>query len=109
MIIISSKKTHIVLCAGNNISEYENDFYRDNDTLTLYQKSLVDINTIDVLENDEIVFRPSKYIVRENKIIQNPYFKEPYTFSETMYNIIQSNIDYLMLLNDPDSAVEESV
>ena len=29
-----------------------------------------------------------------------------FTMTEGMYNELQSNIDYLMLLNDPDSATE---
>lgn len=36
--------------------------------------------------------------------------KEPepqFTMTESMYSDMQSNIDYLMLLNDPDSAAEE--
>lgn len=31
----------------------------------------------------------------------------PFTMTEDMYSVMQSNIDYLMLLNDPDSATEE--
>lgn len=36
--------------------------------------------------------------------------KEPersFTMTESMYSEMQSNIDYLMLLNDADSAIEE--
>ena len=31
---------------------------------------------------------------------------KPFTMTESMYSDMQSNIDYLMLLNDPDSAAE---
>ena len=47
----------------------------------------------------------------ENAIIMcEDICKEPersFTMTESMYSEMQSNIDYLMLLNDADSAIEE--
>ena len=106
MIILSSKKTKVVFAAGKNIIEYNNDFYLDADTNTIYNKSSVNLNTIDDKCNGEVLFNPTKFLFEDNQLIENPYFKEQYTFSETMYNDMQSNIDYLMLLNDPDSTSE---
>lgn len=107
MIILSLKKTHVVLAAGKNIVEYKNNSYMDIDTNEIYQKSLVDFSNIEEHISDEVMFNPTKFLFEDGKLVVNPYYKEPYTFSEDMYSELQSNIDYLMLLTDADSATEE--
>lgn len=108
MIILSLKKTHVVLSAGENIVEYNGNSYIDTDTNVIYQKSLVNFFNIDEVISDEVMFNPSKFLFEDGKLIENPYYKEQYTFSEDTYSEIQANIDYLMLLNDPDSTTEET-
>lgn len=103
MIILSLKKTHVVLSAGKNIVEYKNNSYMDTDTNEIYQKSLVDFSNIEEPISDEVMFNPTKFLFEDGKLVVNPYYKEAYTFSEDMYTEMQSNIDYLMLLNDADS------
>ena len=38
--------------------------------------------------------------------MSNTPVEKPFVMTESMYTGMQSNIDYLMLLNDPDSAAE---
>ena len=107
MKIIYAKKDNVIVCAGHNIVSHDEYNFLDEDTNTYYSNNTFSIADIDAPDNDILVY-PTKYQynVDTNTISNNPYFKEPYTFSENMYNNIQSSIDYLMLLNDPDSASE---
>ena len=107
MKILIDKKTKIVISVGDNIHEYDEFAYVDDDTKSYFRKSsslLYDIN-FDV--DFDVMVHPGKYLFKDNTIVKNPSYVTPYrTLSDDDYNTIISNLDYLMLLNDSDSATE---
>ena len=46
---------------------------------------------------------------KELSEMSNIEVERPFVMTESMYTDLQSNIDYLMLLNDPDSTTEDTI
>ena len=108
MKIICNKKSNIIICVGDDIISYDDDRIIDNDTQTIFDKKNIVLYDMDIsaLDNTELFICPYKYMVSNGTIVKNPTYREPYTLSEEMYTSLISNVDYLMLLNDPDTATE---
>lgn len=108
MKILYDKKTAVIITGGTNIDEYENDFFMDYDTHTIYPKYSTEIIEIESVD-DDVLLKPKKYRIKNNSITLNTSYTEPHIVTTEEYEQLASNVDYLMLITDPDSTSEESI
>lgn len=108
MTVVTDKITNVIIDFGDNYRYDENGNIINITTNTGYFKENVSIYS-DVSMPNGIMINEYMYTTQEGF---KPYKQDSVTaFTQVVQNIesLQSNVDYLLLLNDPDSAAEESV
>lgn len=104
MFLICSKINNVILSICKKVDYMENGYPID-----VYRNIAYPDDTSFVYDVDDVPNMVSEFkycYTEENGFYKNEKYTEPYMLTEDMYKDILSNIDYLMLLNDPDSTSE---
>ena len=108
MFILCSKYDNSIICISTNIDYMDNGYPIDTSRNIAYP-----IDTTHVYENievsDDIKEHKYCYTPSDGFYLNKNYKEPPHTVTAEEYEQLASNVDYLLLLNDPDSATEESV
>ena len=103
MYVIYNKYSKYVFAVTTNVTILDEYNILDCDTGIGYSLSIVEYNQIDKSPDDMADYN---YEYRDGTFIKLDHRESAFIIPENEYNSLKANIDYLMLLNDPDSASE---
>lgn len=107
MFIVVDTISSVILDIGTNIVTLDNGNISNIETHMEYFGNTAVIKQVDNIP--EYVERYKYIYTSDNVFKKNTRYIEPFSMTESMYSSLQSNIDYLMLLTDADSASEEDI
>lgn len=108
MDIICKKLTNEVVGISEHIDYNDNGYpyIPETDTCFILNHVYVVKDVLNIPDNFSLEYQKYCFNSEKSELYVNPVYKDPFTLSETEYTSLRSDMDYLMLLNDPDSASE---